>query len=61
MPESIHRHFCAFLVECKKSDTTDRLGCKPNKPTGRLKRWVYQPNLRRCKMVFRVTFSCISL
>ena len=47
MPESIHRHFCAFLVECKKSDTTDRLGCKPNKPTGRLKRWVYQPNLRR--------------
>ena len=43
MPESIHRHFCAFLVECKKSDTTDRLGCKPNKPTGRLKRWVFNP------------------
>ena len=34
---------------------------KPNKPTGRLKRWVWQPNLRRCKMQFCVTFSCISL
>ena len=29
---------------------------KPNKSTSRLKRWVYQPNLRRCKMAFRVTF-----
>ena len=38
-----------------------RLGCKPNKSTSLLKRWVYQPNLRRCKMAFRVTFSCISL
>ena len=24
-------------------------------------RWVYQSNLRRCRMQFRVTFSCISL
>ena len=37
------------------------LGCKPNKSASRLKPWVYQPNLRCCRMQFCVTFSCISL